>query len=102
MASDRLSSDHNSNLRWTTAKNKMFENGLAIYDEETTDRWYRIAMFVGGTTEGEVKRQYEILLEDIKNIESGKVPSPVYTRNAGCSMANITSDEERLRNLKLQ
>ncbi|KAL5099437.1 hypothetical protein RYX36_003764, partial [Vicia faba] len=66
-------------LQWTTKKNKLFENALAIYDKETSDRWYNIAMFVGGTTtEVEIKKQYEILQEDIKNIESGKVPLPAY------------------------
>ncbi|KAJ1415316.1 SANT/Myb domain [Sesbania bispinosa] len=86
MTSNTLSSP-NSSPRWTTKKNKLFENALAIYDKETPDRWYKIAMFVGGTTEVEVKRQYEILLEDINNIESGKVPLPTYRRNTGCSKA---------------
>jgi hypothetical protein len=48
-------------------------------------------MFVGGTTEGEIKKQYEILEEDIKNIESGKVPLPVYRKNTGCTKVNISS-----------
>ncbi|KAL1316421.1 hypothetical protein HN51_068610 [Arachis hypogaea] len=98
MASNTLSSP---NSRWTTKQNKLFENALAIYDEETTDRWYKIAMFVGGTNEVEVKRRYEMLLEDIKDIESGKVPLPAYKRNAGCSRVNISNAEQRLRNLKL-
>lgn len=92
MTSNTFSSS-NSSLRWTTKKNKLFENALAIYDKETPDRWYNIAMFVGGTTEFEVKRQYEILLEDIKNIESGKVPLPDYTSNTGCSKVSINSAE---------
>lgn len=94
MTSYTLSSP-NTSLRWTTEKNKLFENALAIYDKDTPERWNNIAMFVGGTTEVEVKRQYEILLEDIKNIESGKVPLPAYTRNAGCSKLNISSAEQR-------
>ncbi|PNY06094.1 DnaJ subfamily c member 2-like protein [Trifolium pratense] len=89
-ASNMVSS-HDSNQQWTTKKNKLFENALAIYDKETSDRWYNIAMFVGGTTEVEIKKQYEILEEDIKNIESGKVPLPVYRRDTGCSKVNISS-----------
>ncbi|KAE9606700.1 putative transcription factor MYB-HB-like family [Lupinus albus] len=89
MASNKVTSP-----KWTSKKNKMFENALAIYDKETPDRWYNIAMFVGDTTEVEIKKQYEILVEDIKNIESGKVPLPSYRRN-------FSSAEKRLRDLKL-
>ncbi|CAL0331865.1 unnamed protein product [Lupinus luteus] len=81
--------------KWTSKKNKMFENALAIYDKDTPDRWCKIAMFVGGTTEVEIKKQYEKLVEDINNIESGKVPLPSYRKN------DISSAEKRLRNLKL-
>ncbi|AES94956.1 putative transcription factor MYB-HB-like family [Medicago truncatula] len=90
--SSNMLSSPNSSLQWTTKKNKLFENALAIYDKETSDRWYNIAMFVGGTTEVEIKKHYEILQEDIKNIESGKVPLPAYRRrNTGCSNVNISS-----------
>lgn len=94
MASNTLPSP-NSSLRWTTKKNKLFEKALAIYDKETPDRWHNIAMYAGDTNEVEVKRQYEILLEDINNIESGKVPLPAYRRNAGCSRVNISNAEQR-------
>nr|XP_028946916.1 protein RADIALIS-like 3 isoform X1 [Malus domestica] len=77
---------------WTAKQNKLFENALATYDRETHDRWRNIARIVGGTTEEEVKRQYEILLADINRIESGKVPLPKY-RKVGES--NISSEEER-------
>lgn len=95
MASSKVSSAADSKQRWTGKKNQLFEDALAIYDKETPDRWCNIAMFVGGTTENEVKRQYEILLEDIKQIESGKVPLPLYNRYAGCSRADISSAEQR-------
>ncbi|RXI07347.1 hypothetical protein DVH24_026483 [Malus domestica] len=84
MAPSKLSS-------WTAKQNKLFENALATYDRETHDRWRNIARIVGGTTEEEVKRQYEILLADINRIESGKVPLPKY-RKVGES--NISSEEE--------
>lgn len=93
MTSNTISSSNS--LRWTSEKNKLFENALAIYDKDTPDRWNNIAMFVGGTTEVEAKKQYEILLEDIKNIESGKVPLPAYRRKAECSKVNITNAEQR-------
>ena len=93
MASSTFSSA-NCSLKWTAKQNKLFEDALAIYDKETPDRWRNIAMYVGEKTEGEVKRQYEILLEDIKDIESGKVPLPAYNRNAACR-GNSNSTEQR-------
>ncbi|XP_022741542.1 protein RADIALIS-like 4 [Durio zibethinus] len=94
------SSSYNSN--WTPEQNKSFENGLAIYDKDIPDRWKKIAKLVGGTNEQEVKKQYEILLDDINRIESGEVPLPKYRRNGGSSRANgINNEEERLKHLKL-
>nr|AOQ26229.1 MYB9 [Eriobotrya japonica] len=97
MAPSKLSSPH-SNSTWTAKQNKLFENALATYDRETPDRWCNIARIVGGTTEEEVKRQYEILLADINRIESGKVPLPKYKK---VGESNISSEEERLKTLKL-
>lgn len=79
MGSGQFSSS-SYNISWTAEQNKLFENGLAIYDKDTQDRWRKIAKLVGGTNEQEVKRQYEILLDDIKRIESGQVPLPKYKR----------------------
>ncbi|KAF3439343.1 hypothetical protein FNV43_RR17620 [Rhamnella rubrinervis] len=102
MASSSRLSSTDSNLTWTAKQNKLFENALAVYDSETADRWHKIAKVVGGTTEEEVKRQYEILLEDINHIESGKVPLPKYRKVRGISEgSNICSEEKRLKNLKL-
>ncbi|XP_015889918.2 protein RADIALIS-like 3 [Ziziphus jujuba] len=101
MASSQHSSSH-SNLTWTAKKNKVFENALAMYDRETPDRWHKIANVVGGTTEEEVKRRYQILVEDIDRIESGKVPLPNYQKVPNISKgSNISITEQRLKNLKL-
>lgn len=91
MVPTKLSSP-DSNSTWTAKQNKLFENALAIYDRETHDRWRKIAKIVGGKTEEEVKRQYEILEHDINCIESGKIPLPKY-RKAGES--NISNNEKR-------
>ncbi|KAK1433585.1 hypothetical protein QVD17_10497 [Tagetes erecta] len=56
---------------------KVFENALAIYDKDTPDRWQNISKITGMTVE-QVKRQYQLLVEDIEQIESGKVPLPKY------------------------
>lgn len=94
MASSKLSSPDTSS-NWTAEKNKLFENALAIYDREAPDRWQKIAKIVGGTTEEEVKRQYEILQEDINRIESGKFPLPKYWKDQGSSKGNNVSNEEK-------
>lgn len=73
MASNSLTSSS-----WTPKQNKMFEKALALYDKDTPDRWQKIAKAVGGKSAEEVKRHYEILIEDLKHIESGKVPFPNY------------------------
>lgn len=96
MASTSQLSSTGSNLTWTAKQNKLFENALAVYDRETPDRWHKVAKVVGGTTEEEVKRQYQILLEDINRIESGKVPLPKYRNVQGISKgSNICSEEMR-------
>ncbi|CAK7339571.1 unnamed protein product [Dovyalis caffra] len=63
---------------WSAEQNKLFETALAIYDKDSPDRWRSIAKMVQGATEEEVKRRYEILVDDIKSIESDKVPLPNY------------------------
>ncbi|GFY95869.1 RAD-like 5 [Actinidia rufa] len=70
---------------WTTKQNKLFENALAIYDRETPERWANIARAVGGgKTVEEVKRHYEALVEDVKQIESGRVALPLQQQQSFC------------------
>ncbi|KAK7393066.1 hypothetical protein VNO78_21518 [Psophocarpus tetragonolobus] len=82
---------------WSAKDNKAFEMALAVYDKDTSDRWDNVARAVGGKTPSEVKSHYELLLRDISQIESDKVPFPNYKKNA-----NSDEEEKRLRNLKLQ
>ncbi|XP_052188110.1 transcription factor RADIALIS-like [Diospyros lotus] len=73
---------------WTAKENKAFEKALAVYDKDTPDRWYNIARAVGGKTAEEVKRHYEILVEDVKHIEQGQVPFPKYRTTGGSGQGN--------------
>ncbi|XP_075518348.1 protein RADIALIS-like 4 [Primulina tabacum] len=74
MASSSLSS-----TRWTPQENKLFEKALARFDKDTPDRWQNIARAMGGgKSPDEVKRHFEILMEDLRRIESGYVPFPSY------------------------
>ncbi|XP_072968344.1 protein RADIALIS-like 3 [Typha angustifolia] len=78
MASCSMSSSRNSASQWTPKQNKLFEQALAVYDKDTPDRWHNVARAVGGKSAEEVKRYYELLVEDVKHIESGRVPFPMY------------------------
>jgi hypothetical protein len=78
---------NSSRPQWTAKQNKQFEQALAAYDEETPDRWHNIARAVGGKSADEVKRYYELLVEDVRHIEAGRVPFPAYRcPNAGGAM----------------
>ncbi|XP_043710983.1 protein RADIALIS-like 3 isoform X2 [Telopea speciosissima] len=82
MASNSISSSRISGSSWTRKQDKLFEEALAVYDKDTPDRWQNVSKAVGGKSAEEVKRHYEILIEDLKNIESGQVPFPNY-RSSG-------------------
>ncbi|KAG0463877.1 hypothetical protein HPP92_019497 [Vanilla planifolia] len=68
---------------WTQKQNKLFESALAVYDKDTPDRWQNVARAVGGKSAEEVKRHYDLLVEDLKHIESGQVPFPNYNSSGG-------------------
>jgi len=71
-------SSSGSHSSWTSKQNKQFEKALALYDKDTPDRWHNVASMVDGKSPDEVKKHYEILLEDFKCIEAGQVPYPKY------------------------
>ncbi|KAM3331504.1 hypothetical protein ACQJBY_027468 [Aegilops geniculata] len=67
---------------WSAKENKLFEEALAYHGEGTPDRWLKVSHAMGGTkTADEVRRHYEILVDDIKLIESGRVSFPKYKDN---------------------
>ncbi|WCJ33899.1 Homeodomain-like superfamily protein [Euphorbia peplus] len=76
MASSSMSSRGSSS--WTAQQNKAFERALAVYDKDTPDRWVNVARAVGTKTAEEVKRHYDLLVQDITYIESGQCPYPNY------------------------
>ncbi|XAR72804.1 hypothetical protein NMG60_11019568 [Bertholletia excelsa] len=76
-SSSSLSSRRSS--PWTPQQNKLFEQALAQFDKDTPDRWQNVARAMGGgKSPEEVRRHYEILLEDLQRIESGRVMIPNY------------------------
>lgn len=70
-----------SGSRWSRDQDKAFENGLATYSEDDPDRWDKIAGDVAGKSVDEIKRHYDLLIDDVAQIESGRVPIPSYSND---------------------
>ncbi|KAK8710856.1 hypothetical protein V6N13_146165 [Hibiscus sabdariffa] len=83
MASNFRTSSHCSGSSWTPNQNKTFERALAKYDQDTPDRWHNVAKAVGGKSAEEVKLHYDILVKDLKDIESGRYPYPYPSGSSG-------------------
>lgn len=63
---------------WTAEENKIFEKALAIHDDDTKDRWEKVAELITGKDADEVRKHYEILVEDVDEIEAGRIALPNY------------------------
>lgn len=65
---------------WTREQEKAFENALATLPDPDDEAamWDAIAAAVPGKTPEEVRRHYELLVEDVDGIEAGRVPLLVY------------------------
>lgn len=78
MATSSFKSSSSSSSSWSPRQNKKFEDALVLYPENLPDRWQKVARAVGGKTAEEVERHYDILVQDVMHIESGRVPLPNY------------------------
>ncbi|KAL0401246.1 UNVERIFIED_CONTAM: Transcription factor DIVARICATA [Sesamum latifolium] len=63
---------------WTKEENKRFESALAIFDEKTPNRWFKVAAMIPGKSVYDVINQYRELVADVSDIEAGLVPIPGY------------------------
>lgn len=68
----------NSRREWTKEENKKFESAIAIYDENTPNRWFKVAELIPGKSVIDVMNQYKELVADVCDIEAGLVPNPGY------------------------
>ncbi|OIW01907.1 hypothetical protein TanjilG_15232 [Lupinus angustifolius] len=82
----------NCSSEWSWEQDKAFESALVTHPEDAPDRWEKIAANVPGKTVEEIKQHYELLVEDINQIESGCVPLPSYNSSPEGS-ASHASDE---------
>ncbi|MCD7455856.1 hypothetical protein HAX54_029855 [Datura stramonium] len=63
---------------WTKEENKQFESAIAIYDENTPNRWFKVAALIPGKSVVDVMNQYKELVADVCDIEAGLFPNPGY------------------------
>lgn len=64
---------------WSAEEDKVFERTLAQLGElEGDDSWAQFGSHLPGKSIVGLKRRFNLLEEDIKNIESGRVPLPHY------------------------
>ncbi|KAK9283252.1 hypothetical protein L1049_011903 [Liquidambar formosana] len=80
---------------WTTEENKMFERALAIFDQDTPDRWVNVAAMIPGKTAFDVMMQYKVLEDDVSEIEAGLVDDDSFDALRKKSSAARPSDHER-------
>ncbi|RRT75276.1 hypothetical protein B296_00002556 [Ensete ventricosum] len=74
---------------WTREQDRAFEYALATHPEDCNNRWEKIAADVPGKTIEDIKHHYELLVEDVNGIESGRVPLPCYPSSSeGGDLAN--------------
>ncbi|WOL04697.1 hypothetical protein Cni_G13419 [Canna indica] len=71
---------------WTPEENKRFEYALAEIDINTPDCWARVAEFIPGKTATEVESHYRNLLEDVSQIEAGRIPCPGYDSSSSFTL----------------
>ncbi|KAH1264761.1 Transcription factor SRM1 [Glycine max] len=81
-----------SSSEWSKEQDKAFENALAIHLEDASDRWEKIMADVPRKTLEEIKHHYELLVEDVNQIESGCVPLASYNSSPEGSISHA-SDE---------
>ncbi|KAL1807557.1 hypothetical protein DCAR_0726937 [Daucus carota subsp. sativus] len=77
---------------WSREQDIMFENALATYSEDLSDRWEKIAADVPGKSLEEVRDHYELLVDDVNRIESGCVPLPRYNSSSSGSIGQAGNE----------
>ncbi|XP_030522610.1 transcription factor SRM1-like [Rhodamnia argentea] len=79
---------------WSREQDKAFENALATHFEDSSDWWEKVASDVPGKTLEEIKLHYELLIEDVDKIESGRVALPSYNSSSSDGSTSNVGEEE--------
>uniref|UniRef100_A0A0C9QP74 TSA: Wollemia nobilis Ref_Wollemi_Transcript_15112_1583 transcribed RNA sequence n=1 Tax=Wollemia nobilis TaxID=56998 RepID=A0A0C9QP74_9CONI len=67
---------------WNAEENKRFEEALARFDLEDPDCFEKVAKCLPGKRAEEVRRHYEVLVEDVRVIEAGWIEVPMYLQTS--------------------
>ncbi|XP_062116945.1 transcription factor MYBS1 [Humulus lupulus] len=88
---------------WSKEEEKAFENAIAIHwsttdqeDEESEEQWQKMASMVPTKSMEELKRHYQMLLDDVTAIEDGRIPVPYYTVPADSSKTMMGKDNSHV------
>ncbi|KAJ0712855.1 putative transcription factor MYB family [Helianthus annuus] len=64
---------------WSKEEDKAFENAIATHwSQDSKEQWDTIASLVPTKTIPELKQHYQLLVEDVDDIEGGLIPIPKY------------------------
>ncbi|KAI3442291.1 uncharacterized protein J3R85_001403 [Psidium guajava] len=79
---------------WRREQDKAFENALATHFKDSSDWWEKVASDVLGKTQEEIKLHYELLVEDVDKIESGRVPLRSYNSSSSDGSTSNLGEQE--------
>ncbi|KAK8641307.1 hypothetical protein V6N13_010720 [Hibiscus sabdariffa] len=80
--------------QWTRLEDKLFEDALVIFPEETSDRWQKIADRVPGKSAREVKEHFDVLLHDVYEIDAGRIEVPNYADGSSVLTSSYDSENQ--------
>ncbi|KAM3325217.1 hypothetical protein P3S67_000341 [Capsicum chacoense] len=90
----KMSTDRTCNSSfWTKDEDKILENTLAIYSEDK-DLFTKMEEALPGKLRDDIINHYNILIEDVEAIDSGRVPLPNYLELQSDSNQNSRADVE--------
>lgn len=77
-----MPADESSSSVWSREQDKKFEKAIATYPEDSSDRWEKIAAQVPGKSVEDIKDHYQLLVDDVNQIESGFIQVPCYNSSS--------------------
>ncbi|KAL6954550.1 hypothetical protein U1Q18_005032 [Sarracenia purpurea var. burkii] len=89
-------SSSSCSLDWSREEEKAFEEAIAVHwsenEESKEENWEKIASMVPRKTIEELKKHYEVLVDDVAAIEAGRVPIPRYVGEEASSSSASTRE----------